>query len=120
MIQAGTLASAMNSKMQRNDFLDATTQKLQAMAQGTLSKETAKQVASDFETLFVSQMMEHMFSGDSLGESLFGSAESDEIYQSMMVDQYAKKIVSNGGIGIASYIERALADRALLKTQEVS
>ncbi len=119
MIQAGTLATAMSGKAQRNDLLDATTKKLQQVAAGSLSKEDAKKVAKDFESLFVSQMMEHMFSGDSLGESLFGSAESDEIYQSMMVDQYAKKIVDSGGIGIASYIERALADRALLKAQEV-
>ena len=119
MIQASALATALNGKAQRNDFLDATTQKLQQAVAGKLSLGDAKKVAKDFESLFVSQMMEHMFSGDSLGESLFGSAESDEIYQSMMVDQYAKKIVEGGGIGIASYIERALADRALLATQEV-
>ena len=119
MLQAATLANAMLAKTQRNDLLDAATQKLQQAASGSLSKGEAKKVASDFETLFISQMMEHMFSGDSLGESLFGNAETDEIYQSMMVDQYAKKIVEGGGIGIAAYIERALADRALLKTQEV-
>lgn len=119
MIQASTLATALSGKIQRNDLLDATTQKLQQAAAGNLSKEGAKAVSTDFETLFVSQMMEHMFSGDSLGKSLFGSEESDEIYQSMMVDQYARKIVAGGGIGIASYIERALANRVLLTTQEV-
>lgn len=119
MIQASTMSAALSSKIQRQDLLGSAAQKLQLMAAGKMSKEDAKQVASDFESLFVSQMMEHMFSGDSIGESAFGSEESDEIYKGMMVEQYAKKIVASGGIGIASYIERSLADRALLTAQEV-
>ncbi|MDX2073088.1 MAG: rod-binding protein [Alphaproteobacteria bacterium] len=119
MIQTGVLSTALSGKIARNDFLDSTTQKLQGAASGNLSKSEAKKVAQDFESLFVSQMVQHIFSGDSLGKDQFGSEETDEIYKSMMVDQYAKAIVKSGGIGIASYIERSLAQRALLTAQEV-
>lgn len=120
MIGAGVMAQAMNSKMMRGDLLDAASQKLQNIAGGTMDAETAKKVGKEFESLFVSQMLEHMMSGDSMGDSLFGDAESDEIYKSMMVEQYSKAIVKSGGIGIAKYIEQGLAQRALLATQEVS
>lgn len=113
----------MNSRFQRDDLLDDTTRKLQAYAKGPLDKNSAKMVAKEFEGLFVSQMLEHMFSGDSMGDSLFGNGETDEIYKSMMVEEYSKAIVKSGGIGIADYIERSLNERAskqaLLTAQEV-
>jgi len=119
MIRAGIVAGAMNNKLMRGDLLDSATQNLQKAANGELTGDAAKKVAKDFESLFVSQMLEHMFSGDSMGESLFGNGETDEIYKSMMVGEYAKAIVKSGGIGIAGYIERSLNERALLKAQEV-
>ncbi len=125
MIQAGTLANALNSSLMRNDLLDASTRKLEQAAKGPLNATSAKMVATEFESLFISQMLEHMMGGDSLGESLFGNQETDEIYKSMMVDEYAKAIVKGGGIGIAKNIEQTLIERSraqseLLKTQEVA
>ena len=120
MLQAATLANAMHSKVQRDDLLDATAQKLQAAAKGPMDATSAKKVAKDFESLFVAQMLEHMFSGDSMGDSLFGNGETDEIYQSMMVKEYAEAIVKGGGMGIATYIEKSLMNRALMQTQEVT
>lgn len=120
MLQPTTLASAINSKALRNDLLDATAQKLQALAKEPMTETLAKKVAKDFESMFVSQMLEHMFSGESLGTEQFGSEESEEIYRSMMVDEYSKAIVKGGGMGIANYIERSLMNRALLQTQEVN
>lgn len=124
MISANVLANAMNTQMQRSDLLDATTQKLEQMAKGNMTKENAQKVAKEFEALFISQMLEHMMSGDTLGKEMFGSAESEEIYKGMMMEQYSKAIVKSGGIGIAqnlekALIERSLANRELLKTQEV-
>lgn len=120
MIGANVVAGTMNGKMMRNDLLDSTAQKLQQAAEGKMTPEAAKQVGKEFESLFISQMLEHMMGGDTMGDSLFGNAESDEIYKSMMVEEYSKAIVKSGGIGIAAYIEKGLAQRALLATQEVS
>lgn len=120
MLQSATLANAINSTHQRNDLIDKNIQKLEQFASGKMTPESSKQVAQEFESLFISQMLEHMFSGDSMGESLFGNSETDDIYKKMMVDEYSKAIVSSGGIGIAGYIEQTLTQRAILSAQEVA
>lgn len=78
-----------------------------------MTPERAEEVAKDFESLFVSQMVEHMF-GDSVGDEAFGSSDTDEVYKGLMVQEYGKMIVSAGGIGIASNIKQEL-----LKQQEI-
>jgi flagellar protein FlgJ len=69
--------------------------------------------SKDFESMFISQMLEPMF-GDSVGAGAFGSSESDDIYKSMMMSEYGKKIAAGPGIGIASSVKREL-----MKLQEV-
>lgn len=79
----------------------------------TLDPQKVEASAKDFEALFISQMVEQMF-GESSGESAFGSGESDEVYKSLMVQEYGKMITRSGGIGIADYVKREL-----LKQQEI-
>ena len=52
--------------------------------------------------------------GESGGDSAFASGETDDVYKSLMVQEYGKVIVQSGGIGIADYIKREL-----LKQQEI-
>lgn len=119
MIAAANLSSALTNRLLRDDLAGDSLRALGKSLQGDLSEGKIKEAARDFEELFVSNMLEHMFSGDSIGSSLFGDSETDEIYQSMMVENYSKAIVKAGGIGIASHLETILAQRALLQTQEV-
>jgi Rod binding domain-containing protein len=83
-----------------------------------ITKEQAEIAAKDFEAMFLSQMLEPMF-GESVGNEAFGSEESQEIYKSMMVNEYGKQIANAGGIGIASYVKESLMRQSLLKLQEV-
>lgn len=80
----------------------------------TMTPAQIDKVSSDFESMFVSQMLDQMF-GDSLGAEAFGDSESSEVYKGMMVEQYGKQIARSGGIGIASYVKQEL-----LKLQEIS
>ncbi len=75
--------------------------------------EKIKDQAKDFESFFISQMLQPMF-GESAKDTLTGDPETDEVYQGMMVDEYGKIIARSGGIGVADYITRTL-----LQTQEV-
>ncbi len=118
MIGAGLLAQSMHSNTMRNDLLDDRSKALASSAKEPMTADKAKKVAKEFESLFISQMLEHMF-GESSGEEAFGGAESDDIYKSMMVEQYGKAISKSGGMGIAAHIERSLMNRALIATQEV-
>lgn len=79
-----------------------------------ISPEKMDEVAQDFEAHFISQMLENMFSTIDTREGLGGS-DSEEIYRSMMVDEYGKMITRAGGIGVADQIKREM-----LKLQEVS
>lgn len=64
-----------------------------------------KETAQDFEATFLSQMMSHMFAGIET-DPLFGGGEAEDIYRSMMVDEYGKLIAKAGGIGIADHVMR--------------
>lgn len=78
-----------------------------------MTPDKAEAAAKDFETMFVTQMLEQMF-GESSGEEAFGNSETNDIYKSLLMDQYGKLISRAGGIGIASYVKQEL-----LKQQEV-
>ena len=86
-----------------------------------MSPEKADAVSKDFESLFISQMVQQMF-GESSGSEAFGSEDTDEVYKGLMVQEYGKIIQKNGGIGIASNIYKELTGSTkteLLKQQEV-
>ena len=78
-----------------------------------MDPQKAEATAHDFESLFISQMVEQMF-GESIGSDAFGSEDTDEVYKGLMVQEYGKMITQSGGIGIADYVKREL-----LKQQEM-
>ena len=80
---------------------------------GKMTPEKAEGAAKDFESMFMSQMLEQMF-GESSGEEAFGDSDTNDVYKSLLMDQYGKVISRSGGIGIASFVKREL-----LKQQEV-
>lgn len=63
--------------------------------------------AQDFEAVFISQMLEHMFDGVQTNE-IFGGGEAEDIYRSMMIDEYGKIMSKAGGIGLADHVKRQL------------
>ena len=65
-----------------------------------MTPEQMEQVAKDFESLFISQMMEQMFDDESLGTDLFGDKQTSEIYKGLMLEEYGDIISESGGIGI--------------------
>ncbi len=74
-----------------------------------------KKVAEDFESVFLSQMLQSMFPEENQESEAFGGGEGEDINRGMMVEQYGKLIASHGGIGIADYIQRQL-----LQHQEIA
>jgi Rod binding domain-containing protein len=70
-------------------------------------------VANDFEAQFISQMLGNMFSTVDSKEALGGS-ETEEVYDSMLVDEYGKLLARTGGIGVADQVKRMM-----IKQQEV-
>ncbi len=68
--------------------------------------ETMRQVAGQFESLFVNMMLKSMRQA-SLGDGIFDSSQSD-MYRDMADQQLAMDLSSNGGLGLQDVIIRQL------------
>ena len=77
------------------------------------SPQEINQVADEFEALFISQMLENMFNTVPVSEEL-GGGFGEEMFRSLMVDEYGKILAKTGGIGLSDHVKREM-----LKTQEV-
>lgn len=67
----------------------------------------ARQAAEDFEAVFISQMLAPMFEGMS-DDDTFGGGPGEDIYRSMMVEEYGKSIAKSGGFGLADAVQREI------------
>lgn len=80
--------------------------------EAAMSDQAAKRAAQEFEALFLSEMLAPVFESiDTNG--MFGGGQGEEIYRSMMVQEYGKAIAQSGGVGIADAVQREI-----LKMQE--
>lgn len=71
--------------------------------------------AKDFEAVFVTQMLGHMFSGLEESDGLFGGGHAEAMVRPMLLEEYGKMIANSGrGIGIADHVVAAL-----VRAQEV-
>ena len=80
---------------------------------GTPAKAAAvKKAAQDFEAMFMTSMLESMTAG-AKPDKMFGGGQGEQMYRSMLNQEYGKAIASTGTLGIADAIEREM-----LKLQE--
>ncbi|NWH08242.1 MAG: rod-binding protein [Alphaproteobacteria bacterium] len=89
-----------------NDFLDlAQVQRRTADPRQNLAngEDAARAAAKDFEAVFISQMLEQMFSGIKT-DGPFGGGSGEGIFRSLMLQEYGRTIADNGGIGIADNV----------------
>ena len=84
-----------------------------AIPHATGNAASAVKAAKEFESTFISQFLGSMFEGIK-ADSEFGGGEGEEMFRSMMVDQYGKQMESRGGFGLASAVQGQL-----LKNQEM-
>jgi peptidoglycan hydrolase FlgJ len=70
-------------------------------------KAKAHKAAQEFESVFLSTLLEGMFSGmktDMPG----GGGKSEKMYRSMLSGEYAKEMSAQGGLGIADHVYREI------------
>ncbi len=66
-----------------------------------------QKTAEEFESFFLSQMLSHMFQG--LGnDPLFGGGPGEEVFQSLMIQEYATVLSKNGGVGLSDSVTREI------------
>ncbi len=77
-------------------------------------KTKAKAASREFESMFLNNMFQEMFSGVD-GDGPMGGSGALKVWRSFMTDQYAKTFAKSGGIGIAPHVYDEL-----LKQQGIS
>jgi len=70
-------------------------------------REKIEKLAKDYESVFLSQVLETMWEGIST-DGLTGGGQSEGIWRSFMLQEYAKTMTAQGGIGLAKQITRDL------------
>lgn len=76
-------------------------------AAGENDPAALREVANQFEALFLQTMLKSMREA-SLGDPLFGNSDQHEMYQGMMDQQLAVELASGKGVGLADMLVRQL------------
>lgn len=87
-----------------------------AGAPSTISPARMAQIdktAKDYEAGFVGAMLESMFAGVKTNK-MFGGGSGEDMYRSLMTQEYGKAIAERGTLGIADSIKSAM-----IRMQEV-
>jgi Rod binding domain-containing protein len=69
--------------------------------------EKTKAAAKDFEAVFLSQMMSHMFD-EVETDPVFGGGQGEDMFRGMMVQEYGKMMAKGNGIGISNQLQKML------------
>jgi Rod binding domain-containing protein len=86
---------------------------LASAPRATSDATKAAAAAKDYESVFISQFLGSMFSSIPT-DSITGGGSGEEMFRSLMVDQYAKGFEQRGGFGLAARMKSEL-----LKHQQV-
>lgn len=104
--------TAAASMMNQAQF--AATQPRQFQTSGA-NAQRATQVGKQFEAMFMTQMLNHMFTGLDQENGLFGGGHAEAMFRPMLLEEYGKMIANRGhGIGVADQVTRVM-----LSQQEV-
>ena len=63
--------------------------------------------ATEFEAVFASEMLSHMFQGIG-ADPMFGGGNGEEMFRSLLVDQYGHALARSGTLGIADKVAAEL------------
>lgn len=61
----------------------------------------------DYEAVYLSQMVSHMYAGVEV-DPMFGGGAGEETMRSLLINEYGKKMAANGGIGLAAAMKKQL------------
>lgn len=103
------LTSASSKLVVANTSFALDASKLEALKNRSSERpnENVKAVAQQFESLFIGMMLKSM--RDAIPKNDEGSSDTTKTYLSMLDQQLAQALTSQGGLGIAAMIEKQLS-----------
>lgn len=72
-----------------------------------LAPDEIDAVAQEFEAIFLSEMLEPMFSGIET-KAPFGGGHGEEVFRGLLIQEYGNAIAAGGGLGIADAVRAEL------------
>lgn len=78
-----------------------------AMVNDPKNRKSVHEAAVKFEAMYMNEMMNHMFAGLEVDEN-FGGGKGEEIFRSLLVEQYGNMVAKSGQTGIAENLEREM------------
>lgn len=108
--QAQTKLQNLANQLQdgENTFAALTAKQMQDPSQTkAMQMRKIKETAVEFEAQFLSQMLQPMFEGIKVEEP-FGGGMAEDMWKSMLVQEYGKSIAQSGGIGLADHVQKQL------------
>ena len=102
------MASSISAPVDMASLADSAAQGRPLRTAPTADPKKAAEVGRKFEALFVTQMMEHMFSGIK-SDGWFGGGQAEEMFRPVLTEQYGKLVANHGnGIGIADAVAKTM------------
>ncbi|HSR11629.1 MAG TPA: rod-binding protein [Thermodesulfobacteriota bacterium] len=80
--------------------------------------EKLKKACTEFEALFMSQMLKHMRQSVPKG-GLFGKGLGSEVFQSLMDEELSRKVSAGKGLGLGNSIYRQMMKREEKKSPDL-
>lgn len=71
---------------------------------GAKSPEMVDKAAKEFESFFLSQMLDQISSGIS-SDGMFGGGHAEKVFKGLLNQEYGKAIAQSGGVGIADMVK---------------
>lgn len=87
--------------------LDRQPARTPALGKSGSDAKSIRASAEEFEAVFVSQMLTHMFESVEI-DPLTGGGNGEQVFRSLLVTEYGKTIAKGGGIGIADHVQREM------------
>lgn len=75
--------------------------------QGGAKDKNFDKVMQDYEGVFLSQMVAHMYEGVEVDPN-FGGGHAEETMRTLLINEYGKKMAERGGIGLAAAMKKQL------------
>ena len=73
----------------------------------TKNAAAAKKAAQDFEAVFLNEFLGSMFEGVKT-DGQFGGGPGEEMFRSLLLDQYSRSLSAQGGFGLAASVQKQL------------
>ena len=91
-------------------------QPLAAAPKATGDAAKADWAAKEYESVFISQFLGSMYSGIKT-DGITGGGQGEEMFRSLMINEYGKAIQQRGGFGLAAQMKAQLLKHQEAKPQ---